>query len=130
MASTRDGSGYWLVDSAGHLFAFGDAVSAARDPAVPPAHPIAGIVSSPGGGYWLYTARGNVYPSSGAAWYGSPFAAGAGDRAVAGMATTADGRGYWLVDSTGRLFDYGDAPALAIAPALASSHLPITGIVG
>jgi hypothetical protein len=130
MAATPDGKGYWLVDSAGRVFAYGDAVSRGNAPPVPSAHPITGITASPGGGFWLYTAYGSVYPSSNATWYGSPFAAGTGEEAIAGLASTGDGKGYWLVDSSGRVFAYGDAARLALAPALPPSHFPVTGIVG
>ena len=77
-----------------------------------------------GGSYWLYTAYGNVYNSSGAGWYGSPFANRAGASAIVAMGSTANGRGYWLVDSAGKVYAYGDAGSL---PALAHRH-PIKGI--
>ena len=130
MASTLDGKGYWLVDSSGHVYRYGDAASLSVAPSVSLAHPILGIVNSPAGGYLLYTAYGNVYTSSGTPWYGSPYAAGAADHAITAMARTADGRGYWLVDSSGRVYHYGDAPSLSMAPALASTHPPIIGIAG
>jgi hypothetical protein len=128
MASTPDGKGYWLVDSSGQVYPYGDAGSLTVRPAPPTAHPIEGIVASPGGGYWLYTAYGNIYTSSGATWYGSPRASGAGESSIAGMAATPDGRGYRLVDSSGRMFAYGDAPQLSVG--LPSARPPITGIVG
>jgi hypothetical protein len=130
MAATPDGRGYWLVDSAGQVFHYGDARSLRVQPAPSAVRPVTGIVASPTGGYWLYNATGNVYTSSGAKWYGSPYASGTGDRSIAGLAPTSDGHGYWLVDSAGRVFAYGDAAPITVAPALARSHPPVTGIVG
>ena len=122
MASTANGRGYWLVASSGRVYAYGDAAAL---PALAHAHPIKGIVADPSGGYWLYTAYGNVYYSSGAGWYGSPYASRVATSSIVGMASTANGRGYWLVASSGRVYAYGDAAAL---PALAHAH-PIKGIV-
>ena len=33
---------------------------------------------------------------------------------IVAMASTADGRGYWLVSSSGRVYPFGDAARLAI----------------
>jgi len=122
MAATADGHGYWLVGSRGGVYPYGDAAS---HPAIRHAHPIVGIVAAPGGGYWLYTAYGNLYPSAGTAWFGSPSASGFRGSSITAMAATADGRGYWLVDSAGRVMAYGDAARYA---ALWHAH-PIVGIV-
>ena len=122
MASTVDGRGYWLVDSAAKVFRYGDAASV---PALAHSHPIKGIVADPNGGYWLYTAHGNVYNSAGAGFYGSPFASRDHLSSIVGMGATANGRGYWLITSAGKVYAYGDAASLL---ALAHSH-PIKGIV-
>ncbi len=122
MASTVDGRGYWLVDSAAKVFRYGDAASV---PALAHSHPIKGIVADPNGGYWLYTAHGNVYNSAGAGFYGSPFASRDHLSSIVGMGATANGRGYWLITSAGKVYAYGDAASLL---ALAHSQ-PIKGIV-
>jgi hypothetical protein len=122
MASTADGKGYWLVDRAGAVFAFGDATRAST---THPVHGVKGIVAAAGGGYWLYTAQGNVYNSAGTPWYGSPAGGGFRGSSITGMAATADGRGYWLVDAAGKVFAFGDAAKL---PAVRHSY-PISGIV-
>jgi hypothetical protein len=105
MASTADGWGYWLATSSGGVYAFGDAqklrVSAHG-------HRVAGIVADPRGGFWLFTASGNVYSSSGAGWFGSAAARHA-QTPIVGMTSTADGRGYWMVSSSGRVYAFGDA---------------------
>jgi hypothetical protein len=119
MASTVDGHGYWVVTSSGRAYAFGDApkltVSARGQR-------IAGIVSSPTGGYWLFTASGNVYRSSGARWFGSAAARHA-HTPIVGMASTADGRGYWMVSSMGTVYAFGDAKKVH-----ASLGRPVAGI--
>src|SRR5207249_4171752 len=77
-----------------------------------------GRLSGPPESFWLYTAYGNVYTSSGAAFYGSPSARSAHETSITGMTATRDGRGYWLVPSSGTVFDGGDATNREMAPAL------------
>jgi Rv2525c-like, glycoside hydrolase-like domain len=123
MAATSNGKGYWLVDAAGTVFAYGDA---ARLPALRHANPIKGIVAAPGGGYWLYTAYGNVYRTDGASWYGSPSGGRFRGNSITGMAATADAKGYWLVAAGGAVFAYGDAAKIPVPP---HPH-PIAGMAG
>lgn len=126
MAPTPSRQGYWMVDSSSHVYHYGDAQSLAQY--VSADHPaISGIVASPSGGYWLYTASGNVYTSAGATWYGSPSASHTGDDHITGMAATPDGKGYWMVDSSGHVYHYGDAQHLA--QYVSSNHPWISGIV-
>lgn len=120
IAATRDHHGYWLVDAAGRVFTFGAARSAA---AVHPAHPVAGIVAAPRGGFYLFTRYGNVYTRGGARFFGS--AARNRVSSVVGMALTPDGRGYWLVKAGGRAMAYGDAGGAPVV----HSRYPIKGIV-
>ena len=123
MSATSTGRGYWLVNSAGTVYAFGNAAS------LSPIHrsgSIAGIATDPLGGYWLYTATGNVYQSRGAGWYGSPAAGGLHPSAVTGMLATPDGRGYWLTTSAGTVYPYGDAATYPDPP---PTH-PIRGLAG
>ena len=105
MASTVDGRGYWLASSSGRAYAFGDAPKLR---ASAHGHRVVGIVADPQGGYWLFTASGNIYRSSGAGWFGSGAARHA-QTPIVGMASTADGRGYWMVSSSGRVYAFGDA---------------------
>jgi hypothetical protein len=106
MVATSDGRGYWLVDSQGTVFNFGDA---SAFPPVTPANPVIGIEAAPRGGYWLYTAQGNVYPSSGTRWYGSPYASGYRGSLITGLVASPDGKGYWVLNSSGSVSAYGDA---------------------
>jgi hypothetical protein len=43
------------------------------------------------------------------------------------LAPTPDGHGYWLVDSSGHVYHYGDAPGLATG--LSGNPPPVSGIV-
>jgi hypothetical protein len=87
------------------------------------AHPVLGIVRAPNLGYWLYTADGNVYASSGTSFYGSP--ANRHLSNVSGMAALPNGGGYWLVTRRGIVYAFGAAPVhRRIRPAG-----PVIGIV-
>ena len=89
-------------------------------------------------GYWMDSADGGVYTFGGAGYFGSagqldPSAAPGGNNAVhlaapiVGMASTPDGKGYWLVASDGGVFAFGDAGFFGSAGGL---HLaaPIVGM--
>jgi hypothetical protein len=106
MTATLDGQGYWLVNSASRVFAYGDA---AVLPPVAHAHPIIGLVAAPGGGYWLFTKRGNVYSTPGTKWFGSPASSGFHGSPIRGLVATPDGGGYWAVAANGTVYPYGDA---------------------
>jgi hypothetical protein len=110
MASTADGRGYWMVSSSGRVYAFGDATKVRSFPG----RPVAGIVGGPHGGFWLFTASGNVSRYAGAGWFGSVAALRIRHPSIAGMASTSDGRGYWLVSTSGRVYTFGDAGRLAV----------------
>ncbi len=75
-------------------------------------------------GYWLYTARGSVYGSSGTLLFGSPAERHVRTISIVGMAASPDGRGYWLASASGRVYAFGDATKAA---ANAHGH-PIAGI--
>ena len=71
--------------------------------------PVVGFAARPqGDGYWLVTARGNVYDFGAARWRGA-----LADRELAstvrGIAATPDGRGYYLFLRNGRVFAFGTA---------------------
>lgn len=122
MAETVRGRGYWLVTTRGTVMAYG---AAAKLPALHPKYPITGIVTAPGG-YWLYTASGNVYASRGAHFYGSPAGHRIHTHSIVGMTGTPDGKGYWLVTSTGKVYGYGDAASYPV-PGLKGA---VAGIAG
>jgi hypothetical protein len=68
----------------------------------------------------VWIARGQHHPPSGASDSSAPF-----NSPAVGMAATADGGGYWLVDSTGQVDAYGDAQHLGQP---ASTNGPIVSI--
>jgi Concanavalin A-like lectin/glucanases superfamily len=113
LAITPDGAGYWLVTATGTVYAYGDATTGTSVPG--PACPVIGAVGNPTGGYYAYTACGNIYNEGGAVWYGSQ--AGKITNG-AGLAVTADGGGYWLITASGTVYAYGDATTgTSISPA-------------
>jgi hypothetical protein len=117
MAATPDSKGYWLVQSGGGVFAYGDAGFHGALPAgtgglgVIPASPISGMAVTPGGGgYWLVGQDGGVFAFGDAGFYGSLPSAGIRPFGiVVGITSTPDGYGYWLLGADGGVFAFGDA---------------------
>jgi L,D-peptidoglycan transpeptidase YkuD (ErfK/YbiS/YcfS/YnhG family) len=67
------------------------------------------IAATPdGGGYWVASSSGGVYPFGDAHSYGS-MSGSALNAPVVGMAATPSGDGYWLVASDGGIFSFGNA---------------------
>jgi hypothetical protein len=89
-AHTREASaagGYWVVDAAGHVTAFGGAVNYGSAPANLDA-PIVGIVPTNDGlGYWLVAKDGGVFAFGDATYLGNTLGT-ASDGSVVGMAAT------------------------------------------
>ena len=84
LAPTPDAGGYWVVDSAGDVYGFGDAGFYGSLP---------GRLSSLAktSAHDVVTGHQATVP-------------------VTGFAPTADGRGYWMVATDGSLYTFGDAP--------------------
>ena len=61
-----------------------------------------------GGGYWLTTQKGNVYPFGDARFFGSK-AGAVLPGPVVSMAPSPDGGGYWLTTQKGNVYPFGDA---------------------
>jgi len=108
-AASPDGSGVWLVDHDGGVFAFGSAVLHGSTGGQRRAAPVVGMAAAPDGrGYWLVASDGAVFAFGSAVLHGST----GGQRLAApvvGMAAAPDGRGYWLVASDGGVFAFGSA---------------------
>jgi cell wall-associated NlpC family hydrolase len=127
MASTPDGTGYWLTDAAGGVSAHGSAVTFGSMAGHALNAPIAHIVSTPDGrGYWLVASDGGIFSFGDAPFYGSM-----GGRhlnaPVVDIAPTPEGGGYWLVAADGGIFSFGDA---SFYGSMGGRHLnrPIVGI--
>ncbi len=73
-----------------------------------PARAVTVAATPDGGGYWVASSTGGVYPFGDAHSYGS-MSGSALNAPVVGMAATPSGHGYWLVASDGGIFSFGDA---------------------
>jgi len=127
MASTADGSGYWLTTSTGAVSAHGWATDLGSTASEQLAAPIVKIVADPKGvGYWEVAADGGVFA------YGSATFEGAAsteklNSPIVDMVPTSDGKGYWQVAADGGVFAYGDA-VFAGSLAGTTSAKPTIGI--
>jgi hypothetical protein len=125
MADTPDHQGYWLFAADGGVFAFGDAPFYGSVPGVlgPEGRtlncPIVAAEASPdGGGYRMFACDGGVFDFGDALFEGSlpgEFITPPGPIASAttypfGTTSSGDDAGYWLVDSLGDVYPFGNAP--------------------
>ncbi|MBO0767793.1 MAG: DUF1906 domain-containing protein, partial [Solirubrobacterales bacterium] len=104
MAASPGDKGYWLAGQHGTVLAFGGAPT---HPQIHPSHSIIGMAPTKHGGYWLYSSLGNIYPSKGSTSFGSPVLSHMRINDVVGMATSADGKGYWIATRWGTVIGYG-----------------------
>ncbi len=109
MATTPDGSGYWMTAADGGVFSFGDAHFYGSTGNVHLNKPIVGMAATPDGkGYWLVAQDGGIFSFGDAHFYGSTGNIHL-NKPIVGMAATPDGKGYWLVAQDGGIFSFGDA---------------------
>jgi hypothetical protein len=127
VASTPNGTGYWMAAADGGVFNYGGAGFYGSAGNLTLNAPVVGIASTPDGlGYWMAAADGGVFSYGDAIFHGS--AGGLHLAApIVGMVATPSGNGYWLVGADGGVFAYGDATFYGSAGGL---HLaaPIVGI--
>ncbi len=72
LAATHDGKGYWIVDSDGGVFSFGDATFYGSMGGKHLNAPVVGIAGNASGtGYWLAGADGGAFALGGAPFLGS-----------------------------------------------------------
>jgi len=126
---TNNYSGHDLVGSDGGAFVFPVGQSNGYFGSLPQrginVNNIAGIAATPDDkGYWLLSSDGIVYPFGDAQSFGDNIAYCLGGifpfgcvqrlpgARFVGIASTPDGKGYWLVTSTGQVLNLGDAPSL------------------
>ena len=109
ITETAVGNGYWILDSAGVVYAFGDAVDHGSMAGITLNAPVISMTATPSGnGYWLLASDGGVFTFGAAKFWGSTGAL-ALNAPVISMAPTATGNGYWLLASDGGVFTFGDA---------------------
>ena len=136
MASNAAGTGAWLTDNLGDVYALGSAQYVGGMGGKHINDPVVGIAAAAhGDGYILVGSDGGVYTFGTQGFYGSvPGSLQTGQKLVApiiGIAVTHSGNGYWEVGSDGGVFTYGDAPFLgSIYTAIPGKKLngPIVGI--
>ena len=102
LAPTPDAHGYWLVDSVGDVYSFGDAGFYGSLP---------GVLSSSArlSSNDVVTGHQATIP-------------------VTGFAATADGHGYWMATNDGSIYTFGDAKAYGSLPSIGLTPPPITVI--
>jgi SpoIID/LytB domain protein len=120
--------GYWMADTKGGVFTFGDANFYGSTGNLTLNKPIVGMAATAdGGGYWLVASDGGIFTFGDAKFYGST-----GNlvlnKPIVGMAATADGGGYWLVASDGGIFTFGDAKFYGSTGSL-NLNKPVVGMV-
>jgi hypothetical protein len=106
-AALPDGTGYYEVDNAGDVAAFGGATCYGAMTGIPLNRPIVGMAVDPAtGGYWLVATDGGIF-SFNAPFFGSTGAIRL-NKPIVGMASTPSGGGYWMVASDGGVFTFGN----------------------
>lgn len=126
VAETIDSGGYWIVNSAGEVANFGDAVCYGSMTGASLNAPIVGITADPlTGGYWLLGADGGVYS------FDAPFFGSTGgmklNAPVVAMSATPSGNGYLFVASDGGVFAFGGAQFYGSAGNL-KLNAPVVGM--
>jgi hypothetical protein len=122
MASTADGTGYWLATASGAISPHGSATDLGTTSTLALAAPIIQIVADPqGGGYWEVAADGGIFAYGSAPYIGAA-SSEALNSPIVEMVPTATGAGYWEVASDGGVFAYGDAVYAGSLGGTAQSH--------
>jgi len=110
IASTSSGNGYWLATAAGKVLTFGDAAGAADFAATIGGDHVVAIARTPENNFRLVTTSGRILPATGDASVGDLPADGiAPAHAIVGLANTPTGKGYWLFDAEGKVYEIGRA---------------------
>ena len=109
MAPTATGGGYYILDSHGDIFVFGDAKSYGSMKGKRLNAPIIALAPTPTGhGYWLLGRDGGIFTFGDARYFGSTGGRRL-NKPIISMAATKSGHGYWLLASDGGVFSFGDA---------------------
>ena len=127
---TPDVEGYWVVDAAGHVYAYGDApwLGNASPTRLGAGETVTHLSATPtGSGYWLFTSRGRALRFGDAAFFGDMHAVHL-NGPVVGAVATPTGHGYYMVASDGGVFAFGDA---VFRGSMGAVHVnrPVNGLV-
>jgi myo-inositol-hexaphosphate 3-phosphohydrolase/sugar lactone lactonase YvrE len=117
-AGTR--SGYWMVDTAGRVYPFGEAADLGGPVGrLAPGTAAVDLEPTPtSAGYWVLADDGSVHRFGDApALRDLAGTLHVGERAAA-LSATPSGRGYWIFTTRGRVAAFGDAPFLGDVSAL------------
>jgi hypothetical protein len=104
-------SGYWMVTSEGHVYAFGDARHLGdADTFLGGAEAVDLERTPSGNGYWIVDELGHLYAFGDATHLGNAGRAALGKgEFVTSLSATRSGAGYWIFTNRGRVLPFGDA---------------------
>ncbi len=110
LTNAASGDGYWALDRAGVVTAFGGLGHFGDAAGKGEAADLAATAT--GNGYWVLMADGGIYPFGDAGYASSPKRAGLGGSALK-IAGRPKGDGYWVLMADGSVRAFGAAPKLA-----------------
>jgi hypothetical protein len=129
ISRTADGGGYWLTDSSGAVYCFGDAEFLGSMAGTALNGLVTSMAPSPDGrGYWLLGTDGGIFSFGDAAFWGSTGALQL-NAPVLSMSATPDGGGYWFVARDGGMFAFGNAHYFGSLPGIGVHVGNIVGLV-
>ena len=115
IAACPTASGYWIIDAAGNVYAFGSAPFLGGVPQVTDTadDPVCIRPNPRGSGYWIVDRSGGIC-GFGETWFNGPLAEiiDVRDVEVIDFAPDPRGKGYWLLDAIGGVFAVGDVEYL------------------
>ncbi len=115
-------SGYWMLESDGDIYGFGDSADFDTVPVGAGLRTVAFDKSADGHGLWILDSTGQVHVRGTATHQGNVTGLAPGDQ-VAAISATPSGNGYWVFTDLGQVLSFGDAahfgdlPSLGITPA-------------
>jgi hypothetical protein len=126
-SSARPRIGYWMVDTAGTVYAFGGVDRLGDAPTQSAVH----IEPTPSQkGYWIVDASGRVFAIGDAHSFGSASSSllPSGE-SVTSLSATVSGLGYWLFTDHGRVLSFGDAQFFGDLRAVKLNGLVVGSVV-
>jgi glucose/arabinose dehydrogenase len=146
IVSSATGEGYWILETTGWVHDLGDAqhhgdlISEGIE--LDPDETAVTLSPLPDdSGYWIFKSRGRAVAFGTAQHYGDASYLGSVpevlmgatlNEPIAGLAATADNRGYWLIAADGGVFSFGSAPFLGSIPSVLGGrdlNEPVVGAV-